>query len=84
MREVRFRLSASKNFMKEKKMCLTHEFLDPFVSRVASECFFFFPLFLSKLKKTPDDGSAQERFDFRSIFGRYRGVRFVGEAKRVG
>ena len=47
MREVRFRLSASKNFMKEKKMCLTHEFLDPFVSRVASECFFFFPLFLS-------------------------------------
>lgn len=49
MREVRFRLSASKNFMKEKKMCLTHEFLDPFVSRVASECFFFFPLFLSLL-----------------------------------
>ena len=47
MREVRFRLSASKNFMREKKMCLTHEFLDPFVSRVASECFFFFPLFLS-------------------------------------
>ena len=30
-------------------MCLTHEFLDPFVSRVASECFFFFPLFLSLL-----------------------------------
>ena len=49
MREVRFRLSASKNFMKEKKMCLTHEFLDPFVSRVASEFFFFFPLFLSLL-----------------------------------
>ena len=49
MREVRFRLSASKNFLKEKKMCLTHEFLDPFVSRVASECFFLssFPLSLS-------------------------------------
>jgi len=43
MREVRFRLCASKNFTKEKKMCLTHEFLDPFVtSRVASECFFSF------------------------------------------
>lgn len=52
MREVRFRLSASKNFMKEKKMCLTHEFLDPFVSRVASECFFFLSSFpLSKLSR---------------------------------
>ena len=48
MREVRFRLSASKNFMKEKKMCLTHEFLDPLrLSRRFPECFFFFPLFLS-------------------------------------
>ena len=28
-------------------MCLTHEFLDPFVSRVASESFFFLSSFLS-------------------------------------
>lgn len=42
MREVRFRLSASKNFMKEKKMCLTHEFLDPFVYASLPNVFFSF------------------------------------------
>ena len=49
MREVRFRLSASKNFMKEKKMCLTHEFLDPLRLSRRFRMFFFlssFPLSL--------------------------------------
>ena len=48
MREVRFRLSASKNFMKEKKMCLTHvSFWTPSSLASFPNVFFFFPLFLS-------------------------------------
>ena len=48
MREVRFRLSASKNFMKEKKMYLTHmSFWTPSSLASLPNVFFFFPLFLS-------------------------------------
>ena len=50
MREVRFRLSASKNFMKEKKMYLTHmSFWTPSSLASLPNVFFFFPLFLSLL-----------------------------------
>ena len=48
MREVRFRLSASKNFMKEKKMCLTHvSFWTP--SSLASFPNVFFSFLFSSL-----------------------------------
>jgi len=47
MREVRFRLSASKNFVKEKKMCLTHEFWTP--SSLASLPNVFFSFLFSSL-----------------------------------
>ena len=51
MREVRFRLSASKNFMKEKKMCLwlTSFWTPSSLASLPKKCFFFFPLFLSLL-----------------------------------